>query len=142
MIINGENYVKRSDRDAFKILVVGACTVYAALALPFYEQIGSPSLKEFPTFVALLFLAGLFVCGMTAMAGIFQHRGRIEGYGMFGLSGIWAAFGAMGLNLSGAKATAFSLFLFAFAFAAAWTYWQRIGRPWRRRRRARKRGAQ
>ena len=140
MIINGELYVRRGDRDAFKILVVTACTVYAALALPFYEQIGSPSLKEFPPLVAYVFLAALFACGMASVIGIIHWRDRLEGIGMFGLSGIWAAFGVMGLNFSGAKATAFAGFLFAFAIAALWTWWQRIGRPWRNRRRARKRG--
>lgn len=140
MIIDGEVYVKRTERDAFKILVVTACTVYAAVALPFYQQIGSPSLKEFPTPVAFIFLGGLFACGMTSIVGIVRVRERLEGIGMFGLSGVWAAFGVMGLNVSGAKATAFALFLFAFAAAAAWTFWQRIGRPWNSRRRARKRG--
>lgn len=138
IVIDGELYVHARDRDAFKVLIVTACTAYAALALPFYEKFGSPSLKAFPVAIALAYLAFLFVFGMISLVGIIRLHSRIEGIGMFGLSGIWLCFGIMGLNNAGPRATAFASFLFAFALAAAWTSWQRIGRPWwatRRRRR-------
>lgn len=141
ILVNGEPYVHARDRDAFKVLIVTSCVVYAALALPFYEKLGSPSLKAFPTGVALTYLAFLFVFGMISLVGIFRLHSRIEGIGMFGLSGIWLCFGIMGLNNAGPRATAFASFLFAFAAAAGWTWWQRIGRPWRAGRR-RRRGAE
>lgn len=140
-MVDGELYVHARDRDAFKVLIVTACTAYAALALPFFEKFGSPSLKAFPVPVALAYLAFLFVFGMVSLVGIIRLQSRVEGIGMFGLSGIWLCFGLLGLSNSGAKATAFSSFLFAFSLAAAWTWWQRIGRPWRAARR-RKRGAE
>lgn len=135
IVVNGELYVHARDRDAFKILVLTACIVYSAITLPLYERLGSPSLKAFPTPVAMTFLVFLFVFGMVSMVGVIRLRGRLEGIGMFGLSGIWSCFGLMGINNAGSKATAFSVFLFAFSIAAAWTWWQRIGRPWWRARR-------
>jgi hypothetical protein len=142
VIIDGTLYVKESHhRDAYKILIVTACVVYSAAAIPFFEQLGSPSIKEFGTPVALVFLAFLFLFGLISMVGIARRRDRLEAHGQLGLSGIYAAFGGMGLEVNGLKATAFSGFLFAFAFAALWTWWQRIGRPWWLRRRARRRGA-
>jgi hypothetical protein len=123
-------------RDAFKILIVGACVAYSALAIPFYEQLGSPSLKAFPTPVAMLFLVCLLLFAFIAMVGIARWDDRMEGHGMLALSGIWTCFAVMGVSTSGGRAAAFSSFLVAFAIAAAWTWWQRIGRPWWRRRRA------
>jgi hypothetical protein len=133
VIIDGDLYVKNR-RDAFKILIVGACVAYSAVALPFYERLGSPSLKAFPTPLALSFLACLFVFGMVSMAGIVRFNPRLEGIGMLGLSGIWACFAAMGISTSGGKALAFSSFLCAFSIAASWTWWQTIGEPWWTRR--------
>lgn len=140
IVIDGELYVNARDRDAFKVLIVTACTIYAALALPFYEKYGSPSLKAFPLAIALTYLVFLFAFGMVSLIGILRLHDRIEGIGMFGLSGIWLCFGILGLSTSGARAAAFSSFLFAFSAAAAWTWWQRIGRPWWKSRR-RRRGA-
>lgn len=142
MIIDGNLYEKvEAHRDAYKILIVGACVAYAAVAIPFYDQLGSPSIKEFGTPLAIAFLVSLFVFGVISMVGIARHRDRLEAHGHLGLAGIWTAFGVMGLEVNGPKATAFSGFLFAFAIAGFWTWWQRIGRPWWRRRRARRRRA-
>jgi hypothetical protein len=132
--------IYRQDRDPFKILIIAACVAYSAFALPVYERFGSPSLKAFPTSVAMAFLSSLFILGMITLTGIVRVNGRLEGIGMFGLSGIWACFAVMGISTSGAKAMAFSSFLIAFAFAAAWTWWQKIGRPWWARRRQRREG--
>lgn len=131
--------VYRQDRDAFKILIVAACVAYSALTIPLYERFGSPSLKAFPTPVAMAFLVSLFVLGMVSMAGIARQNGQLEGIGMFGLSGIWMCFAVMGISTSGARAAAFSSFLFAFAGAAAWTWWQKMGRSWWARRQAQRR---
>lgn len=132
----------RQDRDPFKILIIAACVAYSALAIPFYERYGSPSLKALGTPAAMVFLVVLFVLGAVTMSGIARSNGFLEGLGMFGLSGVWLGFGVMGISTSGPKAAAFSSFLFAFAGAAAWVWWQRIGRPWwaRRRRRREERG--
>lgn len=130
MIIDGELYAHH-DRDAFKLLIVAACVVYAAAALLFYDRLGSPSLKAFPTPVAMAFLTALLVFSAISMAGVVTGNGRLEGHGMLGLSGIWLCFAVMGVSTSGHRATAFSSFLLAFALAAAWTWWQKIGRPWR-----------
>lgn len=141
MSADGAEY--RPDRDPFKILIIAACVGYSAFALPLYERFGSPSLKAFPVPLAMAFLAFLLVLGLVTMAGIAKLNSRLEGHGMFGLSGIWTCFAVMGINTSGARAAAFSSFLFAFAGAAAWVWWQKIGRPWwaRRRRRREERGA-
>lgn len=142
MIINGDLYERAErHRDAYKILIILACVVYAAAAIPFYDKLGSPSIKEFGTPVALTFLAVLLVFGMITMIGIALRRERLEAHGHLGLAGIWACFGGMGLEVNGDKATAFASFLFAFSLAALWTWWQRIGSPWWQRRRARRRTA-
>jgi hypothetical protein len=140
MIIDGDLYEKAErHRDAYKILIVAACVLYAALALPFFERLGSPSLKAFPLPVAMAFLATLGAFGVVVLVAIARHQDRLEAHGQLGLAGVWTCFGLMGLNTSGGRATAFALFLLAFAAAALWTWWQRIGRPWWRRRRARRR---
>lgn len=139
MIIDGDLYEKAErHRDAYKILIISACVVYAAAAIPFYERLGSPSIKEFGAPVALAFLGVLFIFGVITMLGIVQRRDRLEAHGQLGLAGIWTCFGVMGLEVNGPKATAFALFLFAFAIAALWSWWQRIGRPWWKRRRGRR----
>jgi hypothetical protein len=125
-------------RDAYKILIVSACVVYSAVAIPFYERLGSPSLKAFPYPVALSFLVILAGFGFVVLVAIARRQDRLEAHGQLGLAGVWACFGIMGVSTSGGRATAFALFLLAFAAAALWTWWQRIGRPWRRSRRARR----
>jgi len=128
MIIDGNLYVR--DRDAFKTLIVSVCVAYSAVAIPFYEALGSPSLKAFPTWIAYLFLGFLLLFGLISMVGIIRLDPRMEGHGMLGLCGIWVCFGVLGISTSGGRATAFASFLFAFSAAAAWTWWQKIGRPW------------
>lgn len=131
MIVDGELYEKHeAHRDAYKILIIAACVVYSAIALPFYERFGSPSLKAFPFPVAVAFLLLLAGFGLLVLTAIARRQDRLEAHGQLGLAGVWAAFGIMGVNTSGGRATAFALFLLAFAGAALWTWWQRIGRPW------------
>ncbi len=138
MIIDGELYEKReAHRDAYKILVIAACVAYSAVALPFYERIGSPSLKAFPFPVAVGFLVLLAVFGVVVLAAVARRQDRLEAHAQLGLAGVWFCFGVMGISTSGVRATAFASFLLAFSGAAVWTWWQRIGRPWWRARRSR-----
>ena len=138
MIIDGELYEKhKTHRDAYKVMIISACVAYSALALPFYERLGSPSLKAFPYPVAFAFLVLLAAFGAVVLIGIARRQDRLEAHGHLGLAGLWLCFGAMGISASGGRATAFALFLVAFSIAAMWTWWQRIGQPWRQARRTR-----
>jgi FtsH-binding integral membrane protein len=141
MIIDGELYEKhQTHRDAYKILIISACVTYSALALPFYERLGSPSLKQFPFPVAFAFLVLLATFGGIVLVAIIRQQDRLEAHGHLGLAGLWICFGIMGISTSGGRATAFALFLLAFSIAAVWSWWQRIGEPWWINRRARKAG--
>lgn len=139
MIIDGELYEKReAHRDAYKILIISACVTYSSLALPFYERLGSPSLKAFPYPVAFAFLLLLAAFGGIVLIAIARRQDRLEAHGHLGLAGLWLCFGIMGVSTAGGRATAFAIFLLAFAIAAVWSWWQRIGQPWWRARRARR----
>jgi hypothetical protein len=126
----------RREIDPYAVLILTACVAYAALAVPFYDRFGSPSLRAFGTPAAITFLSLLLLFGGITLRGIVQHRPRTEGAGSLALSGIWVAMGIAGFITSGAKATAFGGFLLAFGVAALVVWWQRIGRAWWARRRA------
>jgi prepilin signal peptidase PulO-like enzyme (type II secretory pathway) len=118
------------ERDPYAVLILTSCVAYTALAVPFYDRFGSPSLRAFPTGVALVFLSGLLLFSGITLRGMIQRRPRTEGAGSLALSGIWLGMAIAGFVTSGAKATAFGGFLCAFAVAALCVWWQRLGRGW------------
>ena len=137
VIIDGDLYEKAArHRDAYKILIIAACMAYSFVALPFYEKLGSPSLKEFPYPVAFAFLVLLGTFSVIVLVAIVRQQDRLEAHGHLGLAGLWMCFGIMGISTSGGRATAFAMFLLAFSMAALWSWWQRIGGPWWQARRS------
>lgn len=119
--------VIRSGREPFEVSMMFVCLAYGLAALAFYDKIAATSIRLYPAFGGVVFLALLAVGAAVTLFGLFGpgwrtvHGVHVERAGLVMLTGLCASYAVWAPFAVGFRGTGLLLFLgIAVAMPGVW----------------------